>query len=508
MIVRLVRLVLLSALVFAVASCDGGGTGSPSDEQRTDAASEADTSSDPMQPAPDESDDGAVVSVPARSFEALVTGSLDPVSIIPSVGLPSAEPVRWGDLLIVGTADGTVAARSTDADGLVSASPSWETRYAAPIDAIAVGPSLLLVAAGSLVEAISPVSGASVWRADLDGSRVTTRMTMTPGSVYLGRADGEVAAIAIEDGTVRWRVRLDAPVVDRIPVADGVAYAATEDGALYAISADSGELLWSHRASAGLAAGPSVGSGMIALATIEGDVFVFGVDGSLSEWQIDAGPVLVAPTWYDGSLVVVDGAGTVFLVSDSGEIQWRYELTAHLAGVPVRIGHALVLGEAGGGLVSVDLRSGAEISRISFGAPLKGEAALFAESLWWVLGDGSIRQVGFDAEYREAPLLTAEGSWVLPETGTFRLEDERVSLAMRSGRDAVFEITVTSAPSEDLVLRVVSADGTEVATNMGKVALSRTVRAALDAGLSYELRISRPSPRGEITVSVQTRQLQ
>ncbi|MFW6313008.1 MAG: PQQ-binding-like beta-propeller repeat protein, partial [Spirochaetota bacterium] len=284
-------------------------------------------------------------------------------------------------------------------------------------------------------------------------------------------------------------------------------------GALHAIAATSGEILWSHGPTGSLAAGPALDAGRVATVTIDGEVTIYGAEGFLSkwnldEWDLDAEAVLVAPIWHDGRLLVVDGAGTVFCLTESGELLWQYELRAHLAGIPVRVGDALLLGEAGGGLVSVDLRSGTEIGRVSFGSQLKGEAALYDDSLWWALGDGSVREIGFDGEHRETPLLTAEGSWVLPETGTFRLEDERVSLTMRSGRDAVFEITVTSAPSEDLVLRVVSAEGAEVATNMGKVTLSRTVRAALDAGVTYELVISRPNPRGEITVSVQTRQLQ
>ncbi len=502
MTMKRARLLLSSALLVVLAACDGGGPGSQAAEQRSETVPESEQSSEATQsPLVEEGVSASSVSVPARSLEGSVTGGLEPVSIVPSIGLAGTDPVLWGKLLILGTAGGTVSARSVDAD------LSWEIRYPAPIDALAVAPTLLLVAAGRVVEALSPVSGALVWRTDLEGSRVTTRMTLTPGSVYFGTSDAEVIAIAKEDGSVRWRVRLDAPVADRIPVADGVAYAATEDGTLHAISATSGEVFWSHRSTDAFAAGPSVGSGRIAVAGIDGTVTVFGVEEILSEWELEAEPVLVAPIWHGGRLLVVDGAGTVFSFDKSGDLLWQYELTADLAGIPVRIGDVLVLGEAGGGLVSIDLRSGTEISTVSFGAQLRGEAVLVADRLWWTLADGSVREVGFDGDQRESPLLTSEGSWVLPETGTFRLADERVSLTMRSGRDAVFEITVTSAPSEDLVLRVVSAGGAEVATNMGKVTLGRTVRAALDAGISYELIISRPNPRGEITVSVQTRQL-
>jgi hypothetical protein len=113
-----------------------------------------------------------------------------------------------------------------------------------------------------------------------------------------------------------------------------------------------------------------------------------------------------------------------------------------------------------------------------------------------------------NAERAEVPLFTSEGSRVLPETGTFRLRDETVSLRMRTERDAVFEISVSTAPREDLVLQVVSERGAVVASNMGKVNLSDTLRVALDAGDSYELRISRPDAAGEVTISIETVQLQ
>jgi len=497
------RVACLILAALALVSCGPNGEPPAERPEPGTSAGEAPGVAEPeQQPQAAETQEERAVSVPARSLDREASGGLDPGARYPAVGQLSADPAFWGRTLIVGSADGTITARSAPD------TVEWTVRADDPVAAIAVAAASVVVAAGSRVEALSPVTGERLWQTDPLGARVVTRITLSPTAVYLGLENGELVSLVLDGGAVRWRYALGSVPVDRVAVGDGVVYTATESGVLVAVSASTGGYYWEYDLGAPMLAGPALEPGRIAIAGVDGRLAALDPAGVVTEWRIDAGPVLVAPVWYGEAVVVVDASGTMRLVEPGGRELWRFDLTAHLSGIPVRVGDAIVLGEAGGGLVSVDLRTGTQISRVSFASGLGGEAALREDSLWWTLRDGSVRAVGFDGEYREAPLFTAEGSWVLPETGTFRLEDERVSLNMRSDRDAVFEISVSSAPREDLMLRVVTDDRNEVATNMGKVTLGRTVRAALDAGVSYELIVSRPRPQGEITVSVETRQLQ
>jgi outer membrane protein assembly factor BamB len=451
-----------------------------------------------------------VASRPARSLEIQVSGGLRPERLHETRSLTTTDPAVWGDVVIAGDADGLVRAWALE-DG----AELWRVELEEAVAALAADASSLFIAAGSELRRVSPVDGEERWSVRLQGDSgrgagtVTTRLTASATALYLGLSGGTVASLSREDGSVRWSRRVPGTPVDRVVVADGVAHVALAGGDLYAFSAPDGERLWSHRTEGTFASAPAYAAGRLAAISAEGDVVVLDSSGSvLEQWRLDAAPVLTAPIWHDEGLVCADGEGAIRAFEADGSPRWEFGLTSHLAGIPARLGDILLLGESTGGAVSLDLRTGEPIARVALGAAPVGEASLVEGVLYWVLRDGSVRPISVNAESRQVPLFTSEGSWVLPESGTFRLRDERVSLRMRSERDAVFEITVSAAPSEELVLRVVDDDGTTVATNMGKVTLERSIRAPLDAGVSYELVVSRPDATGEITISIETIQLQ
>ncbi|MFW5849098.1 MAG: PQQ-binding-like beta-propeller repeat protein [Spirochaetota bacterium] len=441
-------------------------------------------------------------SVPARMLEVDVTGGLHPERLLETDALATTDPVVWGDTIVAGFADGEVRAYDTADRAAV-----WRSVMAGAVDALAAGPTALFAAAGTEVVRLSPVTGEVEWRTPL-GSESSTRITRTSAALYLGLESREIVSIDADDGAERWRARLGAPPVDRPVVADGIVYVTTEGETCDAFSAGAGERLWSHRAAGPYVAAPAYAAGRVVLATVDGDVAVLSSDGELLEsWGAGPGPILVSPAVHERGIVLADGSGAIRSYAMDGTLEWESSLTSHLAGIPALLGEVLVLGESNGGAVSLDSGSGNAIARVALGDAPAGEPAYVDGRLYVTLRNGAVRPLDVNGDRREVPLFTAEGSWVLSEAGTFRLRDERVSLRMRSERDAVFEISVSSAPAENLVLEVVADDGQTVATNMGKVDLERTVRAPLDAGVSYQMVITRSDPRGEITISIGTVQL-
>ncbi|MFW5744313.1 MAG: PQQ-binding-like beta-propeller repeat protein [Spirochaetota bacterium] len=460
----------------------------------------------PQQPAPGDESEAPVEGIPgviARSVDRDVSGGLGPVGTVDPDALVTTSPARWGRALIVGTASGELVATGVD-----DREELWRTGFDDALDALAATSTALFTASGASVHRVSPVTGEIEWSVTLDGGRAVTPLTVTSTTVYLGLLDGSVAACDVRDGAVRWRAPAGGVPVGRMILVDGRLYLATQEGDLVAFDGSDGSRQWRRALGGGVAAGPTDLGGRIAVATIDGEITIFGLEGETFDgWRIDAAPVLASIVGNARRLVVVDGAGAIHAFEPDGTPAWRGSLGSHLAGDPARIGDGVFAGEASGGLVAVGLRSGEVISRVAFGAAPVREAIVLGDELAWVLADGTVRRVSVDGDVEQSPLFSSEGSWVLPESGTFRLQDERVALTMRSDEDAVFEITVSAAPAEDLVLRVVSSSGATVATNMGKVELGRSVRAALDGGASYELVIERPDPAGEIMISVETRQL-
>lgn len=494
----------VAALVFLLASCDGSPGRRVVEEDR--AAVEAPGESDQQPGTASESGQAAeaVAATVLRSIDREVSGGLRPLGTVETGALATAAPVRWGDVIVVGTASGDLIA--TDVN---ESRELWRARLDASVDALAATSTSLFASAGATLVRLSPVTGEIEWSVGLDGDRAATSLTVTRSALYLGLVDGSVVAHAPQDGAERWLSRPGGTPVGRMILVDGRLHVATEEGELAALDGADGSIVWRVALGGAVAAGPADLAGRIAAATIDGSVSVLALDGeTLASWRVDAAPVLAPLVGSAGRLVVFDGAGSVHAFDADGAPVWRLALAGHLAGDPGRIGDVAIAGEASGGLVAIELSDGDVVSRIALGSAPTGEAVVVDNELVWALADGTARRIDVDGEIEQAPLFSSEGSWVLPEHGTFRLEDERVALSMRSDRDAVFEISVSAAPAEDLVLRVVSDAGATVATNMGKVELERSVRAALDAGASYELVIERPDAAGEVVLSVETRQLE
>jgi hypothetical protein len=491
-------------LVLGVLSCerDGEAPGfEPGDTQNNGngVTGLPDTGRTPDQP----NEVSAPASSVARGVDVVVQGGLLPAPAYDTGELVTAGPVRWGETIVVGTAGGELIGIDHE-----SREERWRGSLGPPVEALSVTQVALYASGGGVVARVSPVTGELLWLVP-GAARSSTGLTVSRSAVHAGFDDGSVVALAVGDGAELWRVGLSGTPTGTMTMSDGVLYVATEEGAIDAVDGASGRVAWSHEAAGEYAAGPWISDGRVLAVTIDGEVVVLDPAGNvLLSWTIEASPVLVAPVGHRGGVTIVDGRGVMRSYDRDGSPRWTTSLASHLAGVPARVGDVLFVGEASGGLVAVDLARGEILSRVALGSAPAGDAAYLERALLWRLGDGSVREIGIDGEVRQTPLFTAEGSWVLPESGTFRLADPRVSLAMRSDRDAVFEISVWAAPAEDLVLRVVTTTGTTVATNMGKVELGRSVRVALDGDVPYELVVERPAPGGEITVSVETEQLQ
>lgn len=80
------------------------------------------------------------------------------------------------------------------------------------------------------------------------------------------RGRGEMVALDVETGDVRWRRPLPSPVFGCATVANDVVFTATYDGTVYGLSADDGSVLWRVSEPAGINSCP----------TVAGDLLVVG----------------------------------------------------------------------------------------------------------------------------------------------------------------------------------------------------------------------------------------
>src|SRR5690242_13652517 len=80
------------------------------------------------------------------------------------------------------------------------------------------------------------------WRVATGGA--VTSPAVGDGVAFIASEDGYVYAVAIADGTVRWRFKAGKVVRSSPAVADGSIYAGDEAGILHALDAASGQERW------------------------------------------------------------------------------------------------------------------------------------------------------------------------------------------------------------------------------------------------------------------------
>lgn len=165
---------------------------------------------------------------------------------------------------------------------------------------------------------LGAADGAMKWRTELklnpwSGATVAGNFALVgcsnirfdPAEVKNGK--GEVLAVNIADGLVKWRKDVEGGVLSSIAVAGKLAVYTATDKKVYAVDVETGNPMWEYAAKAPFFAGASVAGDMVYVADLNGNVHCLSLaDGKLI-WKLDVGKETRAPGNIFGSPVVADG---------------------------------------------------------------------------------------------------------------------------------------------------------------------------------------------------------
>lgn len=179
------------------------------------------------------------------------------------------------------------------------------------------------------------------------------------------------------DPTVAWTYEADGPFWGSPVVVDGTVYVGSTDNSVYAIDAETGDEQWSFATDHRIEATPAVTDDTVYVGSY--DMHVYAIDSATGElhWAHDLGGLIrSSPTVWKDTVYIgvgchnlacapfaeeagVSGAGSIYaLDTESGEMNWRYDIGNEVVSTPAMDGGTVYVGASDETLYALDATSG------------------------------------------------------------------------------------------------------------------------------------------------------
>ena len=192
--------------------------------------------------------------------------------------------------------------------------------------------------------------GGEAWLYDVD-ARLTAPPTVDGTTVYVPDWAGNVHALSVFDGSIRWSRRVATEESGRtfatpVAVSDGSLYLGSLSGAtgVVALDAESGRERWS-RSTDVVTAGPVVADGIV-LVRAHSLVVAFDTDGT-RRWSFNVPGEGGQTLALDDEYAYTPGGDTLYAIDRDGETAWSYESSGGRVGPPTVAGDDVVVREEG-----------------------------------------------------------------------------------------------------------------------------------------------------------------
>ncbi|MCD6674536.1 MAG: outer membrane protein assembly factor BamB [Burkholderiaceae bacterium] len=175
----------------------------------------------------------------------------------------------------------------------------------------------------------APASASLAWSVSLGAGGVNFQPVLAGDSLWAAARDGTVVRIDPPSGALRWRVKLEQPLIAGAGSDGETVVVAGRDGSLIALDG-SGNRRWSVTAGAEIVTVPSVALGLAIVRTSDNRVSAFELDSGKRRWTFhrQSPPLVLRQTSgiaidASSAYVGLPGGRLVALTLDSGALRWE-----------------------------------------------------------------------------------------------------------------------------------------------------------------------------------------
>lgn len=255
------------------------------------------------------------------------------------------------------------------------------------------------------------------------------------GAVYIGDLDGVLHAINAADGKPLWTLKTGGEIKSSPVVAEGKVLFGSYDGNLYAVDAAKGNIAWEFKTNAQVHATPAVANGLAFISGCDGILRAIHIATGKEAYQVEIGS-------YTGASPAIEGQYAYFGTFDNQivaaglqrrRIQWRYEHPARkfpfYATAAVRNGRVFI-GGRDKLMHALDAKTGKEIWSFTTKARIDSSAVITQDGrLFFGSNDGNFYVL--DGESGKEVWKFTAGA---PISASPALDGERIVIGAQDGR--------------------------------------------------------------------------
>ena len=242
------------------------------------------------------------------------------------------RPVLCGDLVVIGSFDGTLRAIDRASGELRWATPGLPCEGAPTLFAA----GLVVATSDQAVALIDPTNGEVVRRAELPGA-VSAHVIASGQDAIIVTRNGWVICIDPAALQRRWERRLGGHIAATPAAGLGMIVVATDDGTVFGLSAEDGAVRWSEPTLGEMTLQPTL-VGETVIVTAESTLHSLHlVDGARGPTTVNSDVWVTQPVLVDGKLLVGDQSGKVSVL-DADTLELRYLLRDATGSVPTAPG--------------------------------------------------------------------------------------------------------------------------------------------------------------------------
>jgi outer membrane protein assembly factor BamB len=240
-------------------------------------------------------------------------------------------------------------------------------------------------AASSMMYALNATTGAILW-SQATGGGFYSSAVVVGGTVYVGCADDKVYAFSAATGKILWTYTTGGAIDSSPAVVNGVVYIGSEDGSFYALNAATGALIWSYQTGGSVESSPSVKNGVVYVGSDDEKLYAIAATGPNTGsvlWSYTTGGAVYSAPAVAYSDVYFGSTDGKFYAANahSGALQWSVATGGTVESPAVANGVAYATSQ-NGSLFAIDAISGETLTTAVagytfFGNPTISDGVLY-----------------------------------------------------------------------------------------------------------------------------------